>query len=358
MGTQNHALLHTNALDDLMHQHGAYFTFIHTHQNIEDITLNDIKNYLRDAFLGVVPVPLNTENLAKSYAYFGGSLQKQTIAKMLSKKELAFNLVPGLNLVTDQNNFNLENFKEFICRDLEALAEEDLKRLVHLHNQKALIALEETFQNPTLVMSALKAVSKKQWGQLLVKAPSNPQLLSSTAKQSSDEFFKNGMHLAFLEIEPEIYGSLTKEALTQTHPTFKAKKHLRAILEFELLLKHMAEKRLNEERYKADAKLYKKSEIEAPLQESEVRHTQTQKNNLSLSEELPKERPSFIQKVVREELGYDIPINRMQVQRILDAADAILKEPSKTNTPIDFLHNKHPEPKEEKITLETMDLSR
>lgn len=345
-----------SVLGDLIN-HETYFNYTQDPLTNTKPTFLELQNYLRDAYLGLVPIPLNAENLSKSYAYFGGSQHKLTLHKILSKKELAFNLIPGLEELENKQEFDLEWFREFVCQPETVKEIDELKRLIHLNNQKAISILADTFQNPTLAISALKAVSKKQWGQLLVKAPSNQHLLQATAKLSSKEFFENGMHIAFLELEPEIYGALTKEASIQIQPGFQPRKYTRLILELELLLKQLKDQQLNNEKYKVDNKLYKKAD--AAIQENEIRTTgnkpTAKKSTPSL--ELPQERPSFIQKVVREELGYDIPINRLQVQRILEAADEILKEPNRPSKPIDFLHNKHPEPKEEIITFDNMDLS-
>lgn len=334
-----------HALDGLL-QHKIYYSYTQAAHKNERPSLAQLKNYMRDAYLGLVPTPLNSDNLSKSYAYFGGAQQKLTIEKILSKKELAFNLIPAFEELASSTNFNIENFKAEVCAPEATPNIADLKRQIHLYNLEAITALKETFQNPTIAINALKAVSKKQWGQLLVKAPKNNNLLQATAKLSSDDFFKKGMHIAFLELEPEIYGALTKEASTQLRPGFKSRKYTNLILELELLLTQLSEKQLSDKKNNQEQITEKKSTKEAPP-------LPTQPTALDLS----KNHTTFLEKVVREELGYEEPINRLQAKRILEAANAILKEQNQKETPTDFLHNKHPDTRPEKITYDNMDLS-
>ena len=318
-------------------QHKEYVRYILTPGSMATPSLTDVKNYLKDAYLGLVPIPLNTENLSKSYAYFGGAYHRQTVQKILSKKELALNLIPALNNIEKNGGFNFEAFRNDVCEKEAVKNKEELNRLIQLNGQRARIALEETFKNPTVAANALKAMSKKQWGQLLVKPPKNKHLLKAAAKLSSEEFFKNGMQLAFLEIEPEIYGVL-KESPRFRYRGFKAQQYLRIFLELRQSLKALTEKQLSEKEYKL------KDKTEATITKEPASQP-------------AKEKTSIVEKIVREELGHDIPINYLQVQKILAAADAILKETPAEERPIDFLHNSHPEFIEEKITFDTMDLS-
>ncbi len=335
-------------------KHASYLRFIHNPQTAPNPTFDDIKSYLRDAYLGFVPIPLTSDNLAKSYAFFKGSAHKQTLNKILSDNNVAVNLIPGLQKVAQAANFSLGRLHDYVCLEEESASIEQLQRKAQIVEKKAGLYIEEFFQNPEVVKSALKAVSKKQWAQLLVKPPSNPHLLKATASLSSEDFFKGGMHLAFLEIEPEIYSSLKSHVQKDPYIGFKAKKYLRILLELEYTLQNLIEQQRNQQRLKDDAKLYRGSGRESLILESEVRKTGHRSHNLHLDEK--PEKPSFIQKMIREELGYKTSVDREQVQKILQAAEEILNTP-KVEKPSDFLHKKHPEEQKPTFTLDTMDLS-
>jgi hypothetical protein len=346
---------HKLAPQSLSKEHQTYINYVHNTQTDSQPTQEEIKSYLRYAYLGFVPIPLSLENLAKSYAFFKGAAHKQTLHKILSEHGVALNLIPGLKNLTQQENFSLGRICDYVCLDNEEETLEQLEQKAQIIQQKANLYIEDIFQNPSVVKSALKAVSKKQWGQLLIKPPSNPDLLKATANLSSDDFFKNGMHLAFLEIEPDIYSSIKPEFVDDFYVGFKAKKYLRILLEIELTLKDLREKQLNEKRLKDDAKLYKGDPKEALILESEVRKTTSKDHNLHV--ENPQEKPTFLQKMIREELGHSASVDRQQVQKILQAAEEILNAPKTEPSPEDFLHKKHPEKQKPRITLDSMDLS-
>lgn len=346
---------HKLAYQTLSKQHQTYIKYINGPQNKNHPTQDEIKAYLRNAYLGLVPVPLSLENLAKSYAFFKGSHHKQTLYKILSEHGVALNLIPGLKNLIQQENFSLGRICDYVCLEDEEETIEQLEQESLIIQQKANLYIEDIFQNPSVVKKALKAVSKKQWGQSLIKPPSNMHLLKATAGLSSDDFFKNGMHLAFLEIEPEIYSSIKPEYSNDPHIGFKAKKYLRILLEIELTLKNLREKQLNEKRLKDDAKLYKGDSKEELILESEVRNTASKSHDLHV--DTPEEKPTFLQKMIREELGYSSSVDRAQVQKILQAAEEILNAPKTHKPPSDFLHSKHPEKQKPLITLDSMDLS-
>lgn len=336
-------------------KHQAYIKYIQNPHSEVNPTYEELKNYLRDAYLGLVPIPLSLENLAKSYSFFKGSAHKQTLDKILSAHNVALNLIPGLKKLADIESFNLGRLHDFVCLNDDDETIEHLEQKASIVQQKAHLYIDDIFQNPSVVKSALKAASKKQWGQMLVKPPSNPHLLKATSTLASEEFFKNGMHLAFLEIEPEIYSSIKPEFANDPYVGFKAKRYLRLLLEIELNLKALRERKLNEKRLKDDAKLYRGSNKESLILESEVRKTANSNHDLSL-EERP-EKPSFLQKMIQEEMGYKTSVDRSQVQKILQAAEEILNAPKTAEPPQDFLHKKHPDDEKPTITLDTMDLS-
>ena len=56
------------------------------------------------------------------------------------------------------------------------------------------------------------------------------------------------MHLAFLEIEPEIYSSLKSHVQKDPYIGFKAKKYLRILLELEYTLQNLIEQQRNQQR--------------------------------------------------------------------------------------------------------------
>ncbi|MAI08443.1 MAG: hypothetical protein CMF61_05750 [Magnetococcales bacterium] len=335
--------------------HKSYIQFIHNPQQGTNPSYEELKTYLRDAYLGLVPLPLSAENIAKSFSFFKGSAHKQTLKKILSDHNVALNLIPGLKKLSTHENFSLDRLHDYVCLEDDENTIEHLEQRAKIAEQKANLYIEDIFQNPDVVKNALRSVSKKQWGQQLVKPPSNPHLLKATASLPSEDFFKNGMHLAFLEIEPEIYSSIKPEHAKNVYIGFKAKKYLRLLLEIELSLKTLKEKQLNEKRIQDDAKLYRGAQKESLILENEVRKTAPRDNNLHL-EEKP-EKPSFLQKMIREELGYSASVDRAQVQKILEAAEEILNAPKSAEPPQDFLHKKHPEKQKPVITLDSIDLS-
>ena len=178
-----------------------------------------LQDHLVKAALGQVPVPISKENLAKAYAHFRGARAKETVLRLTSRLDILLNLVPQakeiLPRITEldlgrMHTFIEENALHEFTFNLNSAQEVRQELMALRDEQYRLIA--KVFRNPDQVLTALHSTTKKEWMSQLHSQPKSQVLLATSAQLSSEQFFTNQMHLAFMEIEPETYGILNPEA--------------------------------------------------------------------------------------------------------------------------------------------------
>ena len=167
-------------------------------------SLAEFDDLMAAAALGEAPLPLPVEHIAKAYAHFGGVYPRQVILRMLANTEVLSNLTHDFDHLTCTNE-HLTALRQRIEKALPKTLP-PLSAIEKTEQTEKLLA--RYFENPEYVHHALKATTKKDWRHFLVEAPQSEALLTACAALSSEDFFKNNMPLAFMEIEPNVYGKL------------------------------------------------------------------------------------------------------------------------------------------------------
>lgn len=204
-------------------------------------SVDHLQDYLLKAALGHVPIPISKENLEKAYAHFKGADTKSVILKITSRLDILFNLVPATKEISPElTEDTLQTIHNFI--EENALHESAFKFNTSHEVRQTLLELRDeqyhmlskVFRNPDQVAEALYSTTKREWMERLQQEPTTTLLLSASAGLSSEDFFHRQMHLAFMEIEPNIYGPFHPEyahLCFNVHRLFRREQQLKKLAE-------------------------------------------------------------------------------------------------------------------------------